>query len=156
MRTGWTVWNGWNGMSALVGVCGAAVAVASAQAPADKVVTDVRKLCQVAVPADWTYSTGTAYSAGKKISATVHTLRDQTFADGKTMIKSVMKPITIMQDDNKRLFYTMDPGPIAPGKSGWYVLANTTPVCSVSFTFDSGSDEAQMKKIADSLAPVAK
>jgi hypothetical protein len=137
-------------------ICAAAVPAASAQTPpAGKAVTDVRKTCQVTVPTDWTYSTGTAYSPDKKISATIHGLRDQTFDAGKTMIKSVMKPIKTIQDDSKRLIYTMDPGPVAPGKSGWYVVANTTPVCSLSFTFDSGTSEATLKTIADSLAPVA-
>jgi hypothetical protein len=135
----------------------AAVAVGVAQTGASKVVTDVRKTCQVSVPADWTYEFGTAYSPGKKISATVHGLRaGQTFEAGKDMTRQVMKPITVMQDDAKRLMYTMDPGPVAPGKRGWYIVANTTPVCTLSFTFDSGTDESTLKRIADSLAPVAK
>jgi hypothetical protein len=49
----------------------------------------------------------------------------------------------------------MDPGAVAPGKSGWYVVANTTPACSLSFTFDAGLDETLLKRIADSLAPAA-
>jgi hypothetical protein len=142
-----------HGLAAWVGMVAVTVATGSAQAPAGKVATDVRKTCQVTVPADWTYDTGTAYSPDKKISATVHGLRGQSFAQGKDMIKQVMKPIKVLQDDDKRLLYTMDPGSVAPGKSGWYAVANTTPACSLSFTFDAGTDEALLKRIVDSLAP---
>jgi hypothetical protein len=75
----------------------------------------------------------------------------QSFAQGKETIKQVMKPIKVPQDDDKRLLYSMDPGSVAPGNSGWYVVANTTPVCSLSFTFDAGGGESQLKRIADSL-----
>jgi hypothetical protein len=146
------------GVGVLMVLCGARVAVGVAHAaPATKIVTDIRKACQAAVPSDWTTDLSTAYSPGKKISATVHGLRaDDTFASGKDVAKQAVKPIKVLQDDAKRLFYTMDPGPVAPGKSGWYIVANTRPVCTLSFTFDAGADEAMLKTIADSLAPVAK
>jgi hypothetical protein len=144
-----------NRLAAWVWMVGMMTGTGLAQAPAGKVATDVRKTCQVTVPADWSYDTGTAYSPDKKVSATVHGMRGQTFAQGKDMVKQVMKPIKVVQDDDKRLVYTMDPGAVAPGKSGWYVVANTTPVCSLSFTFDAGFDEAVLKRITDSLAPAA-
>jgi hypothetical protein len=144
-----------NQLTAAVWMMSAMTATGLAQTPAGKIATDVRKTCQVTVPADWTYDTGTAFSPDKKISATIHGLRDQTFAEGKDTVKQAMKPIKVLQDDSKRLIYTMDVSAIAPGKNGWYVVANTTPTCSLSFTFDAGADEALLKKIADSIAPAA-
>ena len=126
-----------------------------AQAPPAgwKTGTDTRKACQISYPADWTFNIGTATAPDKKITATVHSMRaGQSFADSKTMVQSMMKPITVVQDDAKRLIYTMDPGPSGgANKNGWYVIANTTPVCTVSFTFATGADEKAMMKVADSL-----
>jgi hypothetical protein len=123
-------------------------------ASADNVVRDMRKACQVSVPADWTVQGSTAWAAGKKASATVHGLRpNQNFEAGKDFVKQAMKPIKVVQDDAKRLIYTMDPGPAAAGKNGWYVVLNSTPVCTVSFTFGDGFDEASLRKIADTLGP---
>jgi hypothetical protein len=132
------------------------VAVAGAGA-AGQVVTDVRKSCQITVPADWSVKTSTAYGPGQAVSASVHGLRaGQTFEAGKTMTETMYKPIKVLRDDAKRLVYSMDPGAVAPGRHGWYVVANTTPVCTVAFTFDGDGNPALMNEIADSLGPAAK
>jgi hypothetical protein len=135
-----------------VTVAGAGQAVPSTW----KTVADVKKACQIAVPADWTTDTSTGYAPGKKATATVHGLRaGQTFEEGKTTAKQVMKPTQIMQDDAKRLMYATDARNLgAAGSNGWYVVINTTPVCTASFTFAAGTDEEILKKIADSLAVV--
>jgi hypothetical protein len=118
-----------------------------------KPIIDVRKTCKIAVPADWSAELSTGYSPGKKISATVHTMKDQSWDEARSMVKGMFAPIKVMQDDGKRLMYSMNPGAVAPGKSGWYVVLNGKTVCSVSFTFPAGSDEALLKKVADTLAP---
>ncbi len=124
---------------------------------AGKTVTDVRKTCQITVPADWTYEIGTAYSPDKKISATVHGMRGQTFDAAKTMFTGVNKPIKTLQDDGKVLLYTMDAQPAAPGKSGWAAVKNTTPVvCTVSLLFPADTSQATLQAIVDSLAAAAK
>jgi hypothetical protein len=80
-------------------------------------------------------------------------MKNQSWDAARGMVKSMFAPIKIMQDDGKRLMYSMDPGKTAAGKSGWYVVINSNPVCSVSFTFPAGADESLLKKVADTLAP---
>ena len=123
--------------------------------PGTKAVMDPRKACQVSVPADWTVQAGSATSADKKSTATVQALRaDQTFDEGKTRAKATMKLVKVVEDSAKRLMYVGDPGTKAAGLTGWYVVANTTPVCTVAFTLAQGADQAAAQKVADSLAPV--
>lgn len=148
-------------VAVLAVACGVVVASAGFQPSLDaqgagKTVTDVRKTCQITVPSDWTYEIGTAYSPDKKISATVHGLRAQTFDAAKTMFTGVNKPIKTLQDDGKVLLYTMDPQPAAPGKSGWAAVKNTTPVCTVSLLFPADTSQATLRAIVDSLAATAK
>jgi hypothetical protein len=130
--------------------------VVAAQTPAaSKAVMDARKACQVSVPADWTVQSSSATSADKKSTANVQALRaDQTFDEGKTRAKANMPVVKVVEDSAKRLMYVGDPGAKSPGLTGWYVVANTTPVCTVAFTFAKGADEAAARKVADSLAPV--
>jgi hypothetical protein len=124
---------------------------------AGQVVTDVRKSCQITVPADWGTSLGTAYAPGKKISATVHGLRaGQTFDAGKALTQQVNKPIKVLQDSATRFIYTMDGGAMRPGGHGWEVVANSTPVCTLAILFDGAGDEALMMAMAESLRPAAK
>jgi hypothetical protein len=134
-------------------VAGADQAVPSA----GKTVVDAKKACQIAVPADWTTDTSTGYSPGKKATVTVHGLRaGQTFEEGKDAARQGMKPIKIVQDDAKRLMYTTDANALggSRGDNGWYVIINTTPLCTASLTFAAGADEGILRKIADSLAVV--
>ena len=134
-------------------VAGADQAVPSA----GKTVVDAKKACQIAVPADWTTDGTTAgYAPGKKVTAVVHGRPGLTFEEGKNAARQVMKPIKIVQDDAKRLMYTTDANALggSRGDNGWYVIINTTPVCTASFTFAAGADEEILKKIADSLAVV--
>ena len=134
-------------------VAGADQAVPSA----GKTVVDAKKACQIAVPADWTTDGTTAgYAPGKKVTAVVHGRPGLTFEEGKNAARQVMKPIKIVQDDAKRLMYTTDANALggSRGDNGWYVIINTTPVCTASLTFAAGADEGILKKIADSLAVV--
>jgi hypothetical protein len=120
-------------------------------------VSDVRKACQITVPAGWTVQTSTAYSPEKKISATVSgAVARGTFAEGKATVQSAMKPVKVLQDTPQRLLYTFDPGSLAPGKTGWYAVANTTPVCASSLMFPTDTSEAVLRAIVDSLTPAKK
>jgi len=131
------------------------VVVIGQTSPGTKAVMDARKACQVSVPGDWTVQASSATSADKKVTAAVQALRaDQTFDEGKTRAKGTMKPVKTMEDSAKRLMYVGDPGAKAAGLTGWSVVANTTPVCTVTFTLAQGADEAAARKVADSLAPV--
>jgi len=140
-----------------IGVLLVVAAAAAGAAAAGQVVTDVRKSCQITVPANWTVKLGTAYAPGEKVSATVHGLRaGQTFDAGKQLTQQVNKPIKVLRDDGTRLVYTMDGGAVAPGKHGWEVVANSTPVCTLAILYEGAGDEALLKQLADSLAPAAK
>ena len=130
--------------------------VLDAQGSGGKTVTDVRKTCQITVPADWTADTGTAYSPDKKISATVHGMRAQAFDAAKTTFTSVNKPLKTLKDDGKVFVYTMEPQPAEAGKSGWAAVKNTTPVCTVALMFPTGTKETMLQAIVDSLAAAAK
>jgi hypothetical protein len=120
-------------------------------------VTDVRKNCQIAVPAGWTVEMSTAYSPGKTISATVNgAVARGSFADGKALVQTAMKPVKVLSDTPKLFLYTFDPGSLAAGKTGWYAVAATTPTCATSLMFPAGTNEATLRAVVDSLAPVKK
>jgi hypothetical protein len=125
-----------------------------AQGP--QTVIDVRKNCQLNVPADWTVEGATGYAPGKKISASVNSVANRSFADAKTFIKGNYHPVKVIQDDAKRLLYSFDPGIMGAGKSGWCEVVSSTPPCAASFMFAPGTDEAALRKVADSLAAVKK
>ena len=140
-----------------IGVLLVVAAAAAGAAAAGQVVTDVRKSCQITVPANWTVKLGTAYAPGEKVSATVHGLRaGQTFDAGKQLTRQVNKPIKVLHDNATRLIYTMDGGAVAPGKHGWEVVANTAPVCTLAILYEGSGDEALMMEMAESLKPAAK
>ena len=120
-------------------------------------VTDLRKNCQITVPAGWTVQTSTGYSPDKKISATVNgVVARSSFADAKTMVQTAMKPIKVVTDTPKLLLYTFDPGSPGAGKTGWYAVAATTPTCATSLMFPPGTSEATLRAVVDSLGPVKK
>lgn len=120
-------------------------------------VTDTKKTCQLTIPADWTVVGATGYAPGKKISASLNSVvGNRSFADAKTFVQGAYHPVKVLQDDAKRLLYTFDPGIMGAGKSGWYEVISSTPTCAASFMFAPGTDEAVLRKVADSLAAVKK
>jgi len=138
---------------AILAVVGAG-AVLSAQAVT---ISDVRKNCQITVPAGWTSTTSTAYSPDKTISATVNgAVARGSFADAKAAVQGVMKPVKVLQDTPQRFLYTFDGGQYGPGKTGWYAVVASTPTCATSLMFPPGTNETILKSIVDSLAPVKK
>ena len=120
-------------------------------------VTDLRKNCQITVPAGWTVETSTGYSPDKKISATVNgVVARSSFAEAKTLVQTAMKPVKVVTDTPKLFLYTFDAASIAAGKTGWYAVAATTPTCATSLMFPPGTNEATLRAVVDSLAPVKK
>jgi len=120
-----------------------------------KTLMDARKHCQLIVPADWSIEGNTGYAPGKKITAAPNgVVTTKSFADAKTFVKTNYRPVKVIEDDAKRLLYSFDPGIMGAGKSGWSEVISSTPTCGASFMFAPGTDEALLRKIADSLAPV--
>ncbi len=73
-----------------------------------KVVTDRKKTCQYAVPADWTVDTllvGTATSADKKSNVVVHG-NEQSLANIKPIIQQMIPPDKTIEDNGKRYWYS--------------------------------------------------
>ena len=134
-----------------------AAASASVAAQGGTVVADVRKNCQVTLPAGWTATGSTGDSPDKAISATVNgAVARASFADAKTMVQGAMKPTNVLQDTAQRFVYAFDPGPLAHGKTGRYVVAATTPTCAVSLMFPASTGDGVLTPIIDSLAAVKK
>ena len=134
-----------------------AAATASVAAQGGTTITDVRKNCQITLPAGWTATGSTGYSADKAISATVNgAVARGSFADAKTMVQGAMKPTKVLQDTAQRFAYAFDPGALAPGKTGRYVVAATTPTCAVSLMFPASTADAVLTPVIDSLAAVKK
>jgi hypothetical protein len=109
----------------------------------------------MSAPSNWEGRTVTRTDpAHRTTTVTVHAVRKtDTFETGKALIKDARPPIAVLQDDATRLLYTFAPPP-GQGTRGWQIMINSSPVCGATITFDTGADEAQLKKIADTLAPV--
>jgi hypothetical protein len=130
------------------------VAVGIAQGSA-KPVADPQVRCQITVPADWTVQGTSAFSPDKRISATPTSVLSRTsFDDAKNTAKDVARPVKVLEDDKARFVYTFDPGSLAAGRSAWYAIVRTAPVCAATLLFQPGADAAVLKRIADSIAPV--
>src|SRR4029077_15422609 len=112
-----------------------------------KVVTDRKKTCQYAVPADWTPDTllvGTATSADKKSNVVVHG-NQQSLAEIKTMIQEMIPPDKTIEDTGKRYWYSykhLANGGDLPG-TNWYVaVAVSGGVCAAHVGFKDSAGEA--------------
>lgn len=140
-----------------VSVLGLAIAVASAQTVDIGGWTTFRntgRVCQMKAPSTWEGRTVTRTDPARRTTTvTVHAVRkSDTFETGKALIREVRPPVTVLQDDSTRLFYTFTP-PAGEGTRGWQVVLNSSPVCGATVTFDAGADEALLKRIVDTLAP---
>jgi len=121
-----------------------------------KVVTDRKKACQYAVPADWTADKlliGTATSADKKSNVVVRG-NEQSLADIKPMIQQMMPPDKTIEDNGKRYWYSYkhlaNAGDL-PG-TNWYVaVAVAGGVCAAQVSFKHPGAEAVAKQIVDTI-----
>ncbi len=122
-----------------------------------KVVTDRKKTCQYAVPADWTVDTllvGTATSADKKSNVVVHG-NEQSLANLKPMVQQMMPPDKVIEDNGKRYWYSYkhlaNAGDL-PG-TNWYVaVAVSSGVCAAQVGFKDPAGEAVAKQIVDTIS----
>jgi len=124
-----------------------------------KVVTDRQKLCQVAVPADWTPDSlvkSFVVSPDKKSTVVVHGLAAGT--DYKTMTdtsKKLMPPVKIFAETATKLWYEEPPTP-GKNRTSWYFAIGGAQVCNAEVQFEGAGMEDTAKKIVASLGPAAK
>jgi len=137
----------------------AASTIVLAAAPAGwKVVTDRKKTCQYAVPADWTQDTvlvGTSTSADKKSNIVIHG-NQQSLSDIKPMIQQMIPPDKTIEDTGKRYWYSykhLANASDLPG-TNWYVAVSVPGgVCAAQLSFKDPGAEAVAKQIVDTIAP---
>jgi hypothetical protein len=121
-----------------------------------KVVTDRKKTCQYAVPADRTPDSvlvGTATSADKKSNVVVHG-NEQSLSDIKSMIQQMIPPDKTIEDSGKRYWYSykhLANASDLPG-TNWYVaVAMPSGVCAGQVSFKDSGGEAVAKQIVDTI-----
>ena len=121
-----------------------------------KVLTDRKKTCQFAVPADWATDTllvGTATSADKKSNVAVHG-NEQSLANIKPMVQQMMPPDKVIEDNGKRYWYSykhLANASDLPG-TNWYVaVAVPSGVCASQVSFKDPAGEAVAKQIVDTI-----
>ena len=122
-----------------------------------KVVTDRKKTCQYAVPADWTQDTllvGTATSADKKSDVVVHG-NEQSLSEIKPMIQQMIPPDKTIEDSGKRYWYSYKHLANASDLPGthWYVaVAVPGGVCAAQISFKDPAGEGVAKQIVETIA----
>ncbi len=123
-----------------------------------KVVTDRKKTCQYAVPADWTqnkFLIGTATSADQKSNVVIQG-NEESLSDIKPMIQQMMPPDKTIEDNGKRYWYSythLANASDLPG-TNWYVaVAVPGGVCAAQLSFKNPGTESVMKQIVDTIGP---
>ena len=121
-----------------------------------KVVTDKKKTCQYAVPADWTqdaWLTSSSTSADKKSSVVIHG-NQQSLAEIKPMIQQMIPVDKVIEDNGKRYWYSykhLGGGGDLPG-TNWYVaVAVPGGICAAQVTMKDPGAEAIGKQIVDTM-----
>jgi len=141
----------------LTGLLAAGAALHAQDVPAGwQVVKDTQKVCQMAVPPDWKNDSivkSFMMSADKSDNAVVHGLRPgQTFEQGTSTAKQMMKPTKTFEDSGKRVWYAYEtPNGKQSGATNWYVAVPGSPVCTMQISFKNAAAEDVAKKIAMSL-----
>lgn len=128
----------------------------AAAVAADQLITDRKNECQMSVPADWKLNPmikGSAKSAqGTESVILASTAPGQSLNAVKGVIEQVYKPIKILEDSPRRLWFEY----AAPNNSGgtaraWYVgIPRTGNVCGAQIDMKDGN-ETLAKTIALSL-----
>jgi hypothetical protein len=128
-----------------------------AAAPAGwKVVTDKKKTCQYAVPADWTQDKiigSSSTSPDGKSNVVVHG-NEQSLAEIKPMIQQMIPPDKTIEDNGKRYWYSYkhlaNGGDLAG--TNWYVaVAVPGGVCAAQLSIKNPATEAVAKQIVDTI-----
>jgi hypothetical protein len=121
-----------------------------------KVVTDRKKACQYAVPADWMQDkvlVGTSTSADKKSNVVIHG-NEQSLSEIKPMIQQMIPPDKTIEDNGKRYWYSYTHLANASDLSGtnWYVAVSVPGgVCAAQLNFKDPGAEAVAKQIVDTI-----
>jgi hypothetical protein len=121
-----------------------------------KVVTDRKKTCQYAVPADWTVDklvVGSSASADGKSSMVIHG-NEQSLAEIKPMIQQMIPPDKTIEDNGKRYWYSykhLANGGDLPG-TNWYVaVAVPGGICAAQVGFKDPAGEAVAKQVVETI-----
>jgi hypothetical protein len=138
--------------------CAAMLAAGAASAqvvPAGwQVVKDLKNLCQIAVPADWTPDKlvkSFVTAADKKANAVIHALPpNANYAQSMATAKQMMIPTKVYEDTPLRTWFAIARGNGKPGTS-WYVATGGPQICTAQIDFDDPAFEATAKKIGDTI-----
>ena len=74
----------------------------------------------------------------------------QAYADLVKMAKSMFKPVTMIDENDKRTWYVAEPGRGKIGTS-WFVALNTSPLCEAQIEFQGAGFEGKAKQMVESL-----
>ena len=124
-----------------------------------KVVTDKKKTCQYAVPADWTQDaliTSSSTSVDKKSNVVIHA-NPSSLAETKSMIQSMIPPDKTIEDSGKRYWYSYKHPANASDLPGtnWYVAVPAPGgVCAAQINFKDPGGEAVAKQVVDTIGPI--
>ncbi len=141
---------------AIAVVLAASTIVLAATPSGWKVVTDRKKTCQYAVPADWVPDSlliGSSTSADKKSNMVIHG-NQQSLAEIKPMIQQMIPVDKTIEDSGKRYWYSYkhlaNAGDL-PG-TNWYVaVAVPSGVCAAQLSFKDPGAEAIAKQIVETI-----
>jgi hypothetical protein len=135
------------------------IAVIAAAPAGWKLVTDKKKTCQYAVPADWTQDsliTSSSTSADKKSNVVIHG-SPSSLAETKSMIQQMIPPDKMIEDSGNRYWYSykhLANGGDLPG-TNWYVAVPAPGgVCAAQISFKDPAGEAVAKQIVDTIGPI--
>lgn len=124
-----------------------------------KVVTDKKKTCEYAVPADWTQDaliTSSSTSGDKKSSVVIHG-SPSSLAETKSMIQQMIPPDKTIEDSGKRYWYSYkhlaNGGDLAG--TNWYVAVPAPGgVCAAQISFKDPGGETVARQIVDTIGPI--
>ncbi len=134
-------------------------AAAQTVPPGWKTVTDMRKVCQVAVPADWTPDSlikSFVTSPDKKSNVTVHGLAaGSDYARIVANAKMMFPPAKTFEESATKIWFEETPKPGSTGTTWYFAIGGAQP-CNAELKFEGTAMAESAKKIVASLAPAAR
>ena len=127
----------------------------SAQTPAGwQLMKDKKQQCQMAVPPGWVADKimPSSVDAPDRKANVVFSGKPAgvSYGDIAKMAKDMFKPAKVFEESGKRTFFASE---VKNGKSSWYVVLSTTPVCEAQIEFRDPAFEATAKQMVESLKP---
>jgi hypothetical protein len=119
----------------------------------------MRKVCQIAVPADWTPDTllkSMAISPDKKANVVVHGLNaGADYARIVANAKLMFPPAKTFEESATKIWFEETP---QPGKTAtkWYFAIGGAQPCNAEIQFEGAAFADTAKKIVGTLGPAAK